>query len=282
MRCGCASPSDLHRRHQVRRNPWRRHCPLVRRLSVLSGVAPFPNGRPRPASPHLETRARFHAGLLRLGAHNRPEVTWTIPHQASKTGLGIIPKLAQAHPDQVVNILEHTGNCISASIPMGLHAYVGGQAQARGHRHAQRHVCGLRRWILAVPACLVLSPGFFLGRRGSMCPALAPDFHRLLGVSLVQSDDTLEQPWGWTGWFSRSFEGSRSSACFFVVSLPRTGTTNLLHGLTDSGRINPLALWESLLAPSVVQKKVLRLAWRVMPTPAKPCAARRPQAFGQA
>ena len=54
----------------------------------------------------------------------------------------------------------------------------------------------------------------------------------------------------------------------FVVSLPRTGTTNLLHGLTDSGMpFTALALWESLLAPSVVQKKVLRLAWRVMPTP---------------
>lgn len=50
-----------------------------------------------------------------------PEVTWTIPHQASKTGLGIIPKLAQIAPAQIVNILEHTGNCISASIPMGLH-----------------------------------------------------------------------------------------------------------------------------------------------------------------
>ena len=48
-------------------------------------------------------------------------MTWTIPHQASKTGLGIIPKLAQADPELVVNILEHTGNCISASIPMGLH-----------------------------------------------------------------------------------------------------------------------------------------------------------------
>lgn len=53
-----------------------------------------------------------------------PEITWTIPHQASKTGLGIIPKLAQVSPEQVVNILEERGNCIAASIPMGLHELV--------------------------------------------------------------------------------------------------------------------------------------------------------------
>ena len=49
------------------------------------------------------------------------EVSWTVPHQASKTGLGVIPKIAKASPDRVVNILETRGNCISASIPMALH-----------------------------------------------------------------------------------------------------------------------------------------------------------------
>ena len=49
------------------------------------------------------------------------KVSWTVPHQASKTGLGVIPKIANVHPDQVVNILETHGNCISASIPMALH-----------------------------------------------------------------------------------------------------------------------------------------------------------------
>jgi 3-oxoacyl-[acyl-carrier-protein] synthase-3 len=49
------------------------------------------------------------------------DVTWTVPHQASKTGLGLIPKIAPVSPDSVVNILETTGNCISASIPMALH-----------------------------------------------------------------------------------------------------------------------------------------------------------------
>ena len=49
------------------------------------------------------------------------DVTWTVPHQASKTGLGMIPKIARVSPDRVVSILETTGNCISASIPMALH-----------------------------------------------------------------------------------------------------------------------------------------------------------------
>ena len=50
------------------------------------------------------------------------DVSWTVPHQASKTGLGVIPKIARVSPDRVVNILENTGNCISASIPMALHS----------------------------------------------------------------------------------------------------------------------------------------------------------------
>ena len=49
------------------------------------------------------------------------DVSWTVPHQASKTGLGVIPKIARVNPEKVVNILENTGNCISASIPMALH-----------------------------------------------------------------------------------------------------------------------------------------------------------------
>lgn len=52
----------------------------------------------------------------------------------------------------------------------------------------------------------------------------------------------------------------------FIVSLPRTGTTNLLHGLTNSGiHFTALTLWESLLAPAVVQKKLLRFIWRGLP-----------------
>jgi 3-oxoacyl-[acyl-carrier-protein] synthase-3 len=50
-----------------------------------------------------------------------PEISWTVPHQASKTGLGMIPKLADIDPHRVVNILQNTGNCIAASIPMAVH-----------------------------------------------------------------------------------------------------------------------------------------------------------------
>ena len=49
------------------------------------------------------------------------DVSWTGQHQASKTGLGVIPKIARVSPERVVNILENTGNCIAASIPMAFH-----------------------------------------------------------------------------------------------------------------------------------------------------------------
>ncbi len=63
-----------------------------------------------------------------------------------------------------------------------------------------------------------------------------------------------------------SFRHQRVERPVFVVSLPRTGTTNLLHGLTDAGMpFTAIALWESILAPAVVQKKLLRFLWRVLP-----------------
>ena len=89
-----------------------------------------------PAMHHFQMDGRE---LLRLALTYLPEymtefftragttwsdVTWTVPHQASKTGMGMIPKLAQVHPDRVINILENTGNCIAASIPMALHELV--------------------------------------------------------------------------------------------------------------------------------------------------------------
>ena len=53
----------------------------------------------------------------------------------------------------------------------------------------------------------------------------------------------------------------------FVVSLPRTGTTNLLHALNAPGMpFTSMKLWESLLAPSIVQKKVLRWCWKHAPS----------------
>jgi len=53
----------------------------------------------------------------------------------------------------------------------------------------------------------------------------------------------------------------------FVVSLPRTGTTNLLHALNAPGMpFTSMKLWESLLAPSIVQKKLLRWCWKHAPS----------------
>ena len=61
----------------------------------------------------------------------------------------------------------------------------------------------------------------------------------------------------------------------FIVSLPRTGTTNLLHGMTDPGMpFTALALWESLIAPSVTHKKMLRFLWRNAPSSFKAFCAR--------
>ena len=61
-----------------------------------------------------------------------PEVNWTVPHQASKTGLNMIPKIAKVNTDQVVNILRETGNCISASIPMGIHKLMSEEKLKKG------------------------------------------------------------------------------------------------------------------------------------------------------
>lgn len=52
----------------------------------------------------------------------------------------------------------------------------------------------------------------------------------------------------------------------FVVSLPRTGTTNLLQALNSpSMPFTSMHLWEILLAPSIVQKRMIRWCWRRSP-----------------
>lgn len=98
-------------------------------------------------------------------------------------------------------------------------------------------------------------------------------WHRVLTVCWVFPVFSLMSLWNnlWLGldWLIfPKFRRQQVVRPVFVVSLPRTGTTNLLHGLTDAGMpFTAMALWESLLAPSIAQKKVLRLAWRMMPTP---------------
>ena len=43
----------------------------------------------------------------------------------------------------------------------------------------------------------------------------------------------------------------------FIASLPRTGTTNLLHSLTSIDTpFTAMSLWEIILAPSIIQKKI--------------------------
>jgi 3-oxoacyl-[acyl-carrier-protein] synthase-3 len=49
---------------------------------------------------------------------NWSEVDVVIPHQASKTGLNLLKKIAKLDPDKVERTLESYGNCIAASIPL--------------------------------------------------------------------------------------------------------------------------------------------------------------------
>ena len=52
----------------------------------------------------------------------------------------------------------------------------------------------------------------------------------------------------------------------FIASLPRTGTTNLLHSLTSvDSPFTAMSLWEIILAPSIIQKKIYRFFWDYSP-----------------
>tara|TARA_B110000459_G_C16598351_1_gene489800 strand:- start:694 stop:1803 length:1110 start_codon:yes stop_codon:yes gene_type:complete len=56
----------------------------------------------------------------------------------------------------------------------------------------------------------------------------------------------------------------------FIVSLPRTGTTNVFHALNSPGMpFSSMALWECLIAPSIIQRKVIRWVWRRLPVEAR-------------
>ncbi len=61
---------------------------------------------------------------------NLADVDLIIPHQASKMGLFMFRKMYPLRDDQVFSNLETHGNCIAASIPMGLYdAITSGQLQ---------------------------------------------------------------------------------------------------------------------------------------------------------
>ena len=52
----------------------------------------------------------------------------------------------------------------------------------------------------------------------------------------------------------------------FIVSLPRTGTTNLFHSLASINSLfSAMNLWEIILAPSIIQKKIYRFLWFYSP-----------------
>lgn len=52
----------------------------------------------------------------------------------------------------------------------------------------------------------------------------------------------------------------------FIVSLPRTGTTNVLYALNSPNLpFTSMKLWECLFAPSIIQRKSIHLLWRLIP-----------------
>ncbi len=49
------------------------------------------------------------------------DIDWMIPHQTSLSGMKIVSHLAGVEEKRLINILKDYGNCISASIPLGLY-----------------------------------------------------------------------------------------------------------------------------------------------------------------
>ena len=58
-------------------------------------------------------------GMPRQVAAYDGVVDLVVPHQASSNGLRAL-RLYGFSPEQVMNIVQHTGNCVSASIPLAL------------------------------------------------------------------------------------------------------------------------------------------------------------------
>ena len=84
----------------------------------------------------------------------------------------------------------------------------------------------------------------------------------LFTVLLIWNNIALALDW----LFFPGFKRQEIKRPVFVVSLPRTGTTNVLHALNTPGMpFSSMALWECLIAPSVIQRKVLRWIWRRLP-----------------
>ena len=69
----------------------------------------------------------------------------------------MIPKIANVNPSQVVDILNKTGNCISASIPMGIHQLISKYENAK--KEAKYfyvwNFCRVFYWLFTLQAWLV-------------------------------------------------------------------------------------------------------------------------------
>lgn len=88
----------------------------------------------------------------------------------------------------------------------------------------------------------------------------------LFTALLVLNNVSLALDW----LFFPSFRDQTIKRPVFVVSLPRTGTTNVLHALNSPGMpFSSMGLWECLVAPSIIQRKVLRWVWRCLPMVAR-------------
>ena len=66
----------------------------------------------------------FTKKLLSQSNANLSDIHCVIPHQASKKALLFAQKALQLRDDQMLSIIAEYGNCISASIPLGLHTAI--------------------------------------------------------------------------------------------------------------------------------------------------------------
>ena len=76
--------------------------------------------------------------LARLCPKHEPPVDLVVPHQSSKTALKMAGKLMEDYAgigtEKVIDIIEHHGNCVSASIPGAFYEAVKSGRLKRGDR----------------------------------------------------------------------------------------------------------------------------------------------------
>ena len=105
------------------------------KATIIKGGGNVNHPRDVAFDPELHTFSMDGKSLLREVSNSLPiylstffekastslsQVDLIIPHQASKLGMKMLMKLNSNKLDNVVNQLEHYGNCIAASIPLAL------------------------------------------------------------------------------------------------------------------------------------------------------------------